>query len=1133
MRKGKTKKTNFTRLAKRTLAGALSLSMVFSLNMLTMADNSGESSAGATTPATIDFSASGVVLDKTGNAATIDGKTIKFGAVNKDKPCGVEIKNPFVGNTELTSETVADALTNSKIPLNAYVYKKGTADEWTYVVAPYSTVEEASAAAAKYADPDVTGVSIVTKDEDLEPYPNWFSETADIKIASMSELTSGEAAELSFPRPEWKNGVTISTWVKASTKYATPIFVFQDRNEEKYWNSAKNATTNEEYKNEDFGGLALYTDGTFIYNQDDGVYKNDKWQNKAYGYYQNNKTTMQFESADMPTKNIGEWVYVTVSIKNSGVDVYYNGVKASVKKDDPKKYFNSGFNSNGKALTSILKDNAYMQRLTETWICKKTDNDTWNSLNSILPAATSFKNWMQNYDSDGVKYCDDMITYITNPTTKLYLGGDDGHSSDWLVQNKMDETVNGGWIGFDYTDAGKDMELKELSLVANPTSAADATKQYMEIAGIEVPKSDAEYTFAYNEDDDEFDGVNNLNSSVNNSEGSKDEYDNPTIKLGEVADGEIGQGVRVINPFRNNTELHEDFIKALEKTGKHFNGYTYSATTVNADGEKYNFVSESSTLKEAQEFYKKNGERKAAEFKRKRLMTYAANTTITGGAIVLTGDGVDVSFTAVKVEPATGMSLLEIMNVNAHVYYQSKEDGVKGPKWDANNGIMENQSVNIQWRADQLANAMNGKPQSSMNFVKQIATLNHYPSDEVILSWMKNDQLTFTSIDDPKIGEKFGEPGKEQTEAEYVGYLAPDENAGEYTFPYPTWEKGVSVSTWVKAPAVSGDAVYPTVFEFSNNTASLYLKSDGTLKFMESTDPTSEAGKNVFKAKFTGNTPNDNAGQWVFVTITVTNDNIDVFYNGVKATMTADGAYKLDGTSTQNFNYGTGFGNTNIKDRVASCVKAGRYRDLLQNYAQSTTYDDYTKYSFKNTTLQLVDFLTGDKTHLYLGGNNVAPESAYHDTANAGMEFGKTSFYNSALTVNDAAYLYVIAKGEREVEKEEPTPTGPAVTTTPPAVTTTPPAVTTTPPAITTTPPAVTTTPPAVTTTPPAVNVAGDANLDGEVDLKDATLVLKAALNIEKLEGQAKINADINENGEIDLPDATSVLKLALNIIDK
>ena len=764
----------------------------------------------------------------------------------------------------------------------------------------------------------------------------------------------------------------------------------------------------------------------------------------------------------------------------------------------------------------MLNDGCYTQRLSKTWIGTKANNDTWQGLNSGAPAATRFDAWMTDFDSDGEKYCDNIIDYITNATTKLYIGGDNGFS------NPEFKTSN-GTKNFGYTADSVNMELKELSLVANPTSAADATKQYMEIAGIEVPKSDAEYTFAYNEDEDTFDGVDKLNSDVNNSEGAKDEYDNPTIKLGEVADGEIGQGVRAINPFRNKTELHEDFVKALEKTGKHFNGYTYPGSNTNAEGKKYNWVSEASTLKEAQEFYKKNGERKAAEFKRKRLMQYAAKTIITDGAITLTGDATTVSYEAIKVEPATGMSLLEIMWVHAKVYYQSANNSIKEKKWDANQGLVD-ASSNIAWDANKVQAAIDGKPQSSMNFVKNMVTLNYYPTDEVLLDWMKNDKITFNSLDDPQIGEKFGEAGKEQTEEEYVGYLEPDENAGDYTFPYPTWEKGVSVSTWVKAPAVSGDAAYPTVFEFSNNTSSLYLKSDGTLKFMESTDPTSEAGKNVFKAKFTGNTPNDNAGQWVYVTITVTNDNIDVFYNGVKATMTADGAYKLDGTATQNFNYGTGFGNTNIKDRVASCVKAGRYRDLLQNYADSTTYDDYSKYSFKNTTLQLIDFLTGDKTHLYLGGNNVAPESAYDDTANAGMEFGKTSFYNSAVSENDAAYLYVIAKGEREAVKEDPTPTGPAVTTTPPAVTTTPPGVTTTPPGVTTTPPGVTTTPPSVSVEP------GDANLDGAVDLKDATLVLKAALNIEQLEEQAKLNADINKNGEIDIQDATSVLKLALNI---
>ncbi len=67
--------------------------------------------------------------------------------------------------------------------------------------------------------------------------------------------------------------------------------------------------------------------------------------------------------------------------------------------------------------------------------------------------------------------------------------------------------------------------------------------------------------------------------------------------------------------------------------------------------------------------------------------------------------------------------------------------------------------------------------------------------------------------------------------------------------------------------------------------------------------------------------------------------------------------------------------------------------------------------------------------------------------------------------------------------------------------------------------------------TPPVTEgVLGDADLSGTVDLSDATLVLKAALNIEKLEGQGAINADVNKNGEIDLDDATSVLKAALNI---
>jgi len=61
-------------------------------------------------------------------------------------------------------------------------------------------------------------------------------------------------------------------------------------------------------------------------------------------------------------------------------------------------------------------------------------------------------------------------------------------------------------------------------------------------------------------------------------------------------------------------------------------------------------------------------------------------------------------------------------------------------------------------------------------------------------------------------------------------------------------------------------------------------------------------------------------------------------------------------------------------------------------------------------------------------------------------------------------------------------------------------------------------------------NLKGDANLDKEVNLADAKIVLQAALGVTKLSGQEQINADVNDDGKVDLKDAKIVLKTSLGI---
>lgn len=62
----------------------------------------------------------------------------------------------------------------------------------------------------------------------------------------------------------------------------------------------------------------------------------------------------------------------------------------------------------------------------------------------------------------------------------------------------------------------------------------------------------------------------------------------------------------------------------------------------------------------------------------------------------------------------------------------------------------------------------------------------------------------------------------------------------------------------------------------------------------------------------------------------------------------------------------------------------------------------------------------------------------------------------------------------------------------------------------------------------------GDVNRDGKVNLNDATIVLGAAVGIQKpqyvLDEEQKVLADFNSDKNVDLDDATVALKLAVGI---
>ena len=58
----------------------------------------------------------------------------------------------------------------------------------------------------------------------------------------------------------------------------------------------------------------------------------------------------------------------------------------------------------------------------------------------------------------------------------------------------------------------------------------------------------------------------------------------------------------------------------------------------------------------------------------------------------------------------------------------------------------------------------------------------------------------------------------------------------------------------------------------------------------------------------------------------------------------------------------------------------------------------------------------------------------------------------------------------------------------------------------------------------------GDVNLDGRVNAKDATVVLKHVVELEILTGKSLEMADVNGDGRVNAKDATAILKIVVGL---
>ncbi|MDE7121056.1 MAG: dockerin type I repeat-containing protein, partial [Oscillospiraceae bacterium] len=61
----------------------------------------------------------------------------------------------------------------------------------------------------------------------------------------------------------------------------------------------------------------------------------------------------------------------------------------------------------------------------------------------------------------------------------------------------------------------------------------------------------------------------------------------------------------------------------------------------------------------------------------------------------------------------------------------------------------------------------------------------------------------------------------------------------------------------------------------------------------------------------------------------------------------------------------------------------------------------------------------------------------------------------------------------------------------------------------------------------------GDANVDGEVDIRDVVLMNRVYVGVDKVSPQGLLNADVDQSGKIELADSMNVLKLLVHLLEQ
>lgn len=377
------------------------------------------------------------------------------------------------------------------------------------------------------------------------------------------------------------------------------------------------------------------------------------------------------------------------------------------------------------------------------------------------------------------------------------------------------------------------------------------------------------------------------------------------------------------------------------------------------------------------------------------------------------------------------------------------------------------------------------------------------------------------------------------------------------TYPFPKWNIGFTVSTWVRVPEnvslkseEEGDN--PVLFTFARTmrdetgNGGLSIKLNGTTFFAEG-DGSGGRNSYNFHHNFDGTDPLALAGKWVQVTFTIENDGLELYFNGVKAAGKTVSSNRNGATQSKMFNHGWGYRDPEYTGYYQN------YRDMLLNFSEEEKskgdFSDFEKYTFLNSDGEsIIEVLTDTRTKLYVGGdnNNCLWKMAGYKSVATGTMVDDMLFFDEVLTEEEIARLYAEAEkksdnftepsDEPENSKEpeasrEPENSKEPENSTEPETSKKPensiePESSREPAASQGTADSS-----ALPQTSEKAEIKGDVDGNGKIELKDAQKALKAALNLIKLNEREQKAADVDESGAVELKDAQMILKAALNLI--